>query len=1324
MVSLHATSRGAATLLALITLVEGTAFYSAVDRCPELCIAGADSNSWTVYDGVKHLPWCNQTMLVDFAIYNPLNDTDSHSSIYACTTKDIPQALSKVAKTTAKSYQAKGEVQLITTDASDVDIMKEDALGAIEHLQDYLSNNDSGKPVAFGYSRTAAVGVYLGTGIQTHDAASTLLQKILDQVQSQTVITKSLLQLCGSDRDSNSVFGVVIDSVSNLASIQDAVRSWSDAECATGYEGKETRTNVNVLMKEPIHTAISNGILSTIKEAHANTQRGLEARGDCRAIQVQSGQYCPTLATACGISGAEFTKYNPAKDFCAKLQPGQWVCCSSGTVPDKSPKPKADGSCFSYVVQADDNCSKLAAANGITAAQIKDFNKNTWGFTGCDPLNKGVNMCLSKGDPPMPAPMSNAICGPQKPDTKKPTDGTKLADVNPCPLNACCNIWGQCGTTSDFCTILKSASGAPGTSAPGKNGCISHCGTDIVNNGGAPASFISLAYFEAWNREGRSCLRMDVSQINSGGKETYSHIHFAFATITTDWKVDLTKVQAQFDKFKKMTTKAKKILSFGGWSFSTDADSYPIFRNVVTKENRQAFANNVVSFIKDNNLDGVDFDWEYPGADIKGIPPGSKDDGKNYLEFLHMVRDALPSGKTLSIAAPASYWYLKGFPIKEMAPVLDYIVYMTYDLHGQWDYGSKWSNPDCANGNCLRSHVNLTETLNSLSMITKAGVPAAKIVTGVASYGRSFKMTKAGCTGIECTFVGPESAAEKGPCTDTAGYISHAEITSIVAKGGSLNARDGGVKMWFDEESHSNMLVYNDVQWVAYMDPKTKADRTDKYKKLNLGGTTDWAVDLQTYQSPEECPKTDADCYKNQYQNPSKDGVNWRKLTCENEWVKNAMRNQTDRWFGLGADAAWKDATDSWKAAPHQGGFNFSQAISFFFNGDEGMNCAVMADSNKCHGAYHCDDFKDTGAAAYFIMNSITSIEGALLNFYNAIYHMEVTVNTAISDFIDDFAPMDSDPDWLKITIDLVSMGFALAAAPTWNSWLKNTPYFLKQNGNTLGTMKDSVNGMVSNSMTLIKDGQVAGAALATQDTLLSTLSQATQAWASTVDALNKKLFDGSDSSIKMLGDMMADGALLENPSVLSDQDILVYLERALFSRLIPSAWQLSSQKPFILDAGVPCGTVDPTIEYLEKDVADKTWACAGNKLYYLVVLKGNAATCTTGREGFCKHNYYSAPAGIDKLDGKLWGGVKLEDFVVGGVNGYHSNGDKNGWKSADPSDTKMASTLYDLGIRSPGVVGIPVCDTKTALQNWIDAERFGSHENYPCVPLDVVVPP
>lgn len=57
-------------------------------------------------------------------------------------------------------------------------------------------------------------------------------------------------------------------------------------------------------------------------------------------------------------------------------------------------------------------------------------------------------------------------------------------------------------------------------------------------------------------------------------------------------------------------------------------------------------------------------------------------DGPNYLAFLTALRKALPSEKSMSFAAPASYWYLKQFPISDMAEHVDYIVYMTYDLHG------------------------------------------------------------------------------------------------------------------------------------------------------------------------------------------------------------------------------------------------------------------------------------------------------------------------------------------------------------------------------------------------------------------------------------------------------------------------------------------------------------------------------------------------------------------------------------------------------------------------------------------------------------------
>lgn len=64
----------------------------------------------------------------------------------------------------------------------------------------------------------------------------------------------------------------------------------------------------------------------------------------------------------------------------------------------------------------------------------------------------------------------------------------------------------------------------------------------------------------------------------------------------------------------------KRVLSFGGWAFSTAPTTAPIFRNGVTDAQRKTFADNVVKFISDEGLDGIDFDWEYPGRSIYDFP--------------------------------------------------------------------------------------------------------------------------------------------------------------------------------------------------------------------------------------------------------------------------------------------------------------------------------------------------------------------------------------------------------------------------------------------------------------------------------------------------------------------------------------------------------------------------------------------------------------------------------------------------------------------------------------------------------------------------------
>ncbi|KAG8410935.1 hypothetical protein J3458_016500 [Metarhizium acridum] len=419
-----------------------------------------------------------------------------------------------------------------------------------------------------------------------------------------------------------------------------------------------------------------------------------------------------------------------------------------------------------------------------------------------------------------------------------------------------------------------------------KSSGIQNCGSDIIQSS-PPKETVRIGYFSSWNAN-REC---GVHEIDT---KAYTHIHFAFANVTSDFKVDISGVPDEFERFKKLTG-VKKIISFGGWDFSTNAGTFRIIREAVKPANRNTFRDNVVNFVNDHGLDGFDLDWEYPGApDIPGVPPsGNPQEGLNYYKFLSIANSALGSGKSVSFAAPASYWYLKAFPIELMAKSLDYVVYMTYDLHGQWDYNNKWASSGCPDGNCLRSHVNLTETILSLSMITKAGIPSNKVAVGITSYGRSFHMAHAGCDGPDCKFTGSatHSDAKVGMCTNTGGYIADAEIKDII------NLYPENIKQWIDT-SNSNILVYNDVEWVAYMDKDIKDYRKKVYDVFHFAGTSDWALDLQEFQEtkdviPYEPPREMGICNQAydtiQAIKADMDNIPWN---CKHQYIVSARQKQ------------------------------------------------------------------------------------------------------------------------------------------------------------------------------------------------------------------------------------------------------------------------------------------------------------------------------------------------------------------------------------------------------------------------------------------------
>ncbi|KAK1766312.1 killer toxin subunits alpha/beta [Phialemonium atrogriseum] len=833
------------------------------DRCPSSCSsAGVDTTAWYVYGSLNRLRRaCSKTMLLDFALFNQIDGTKAHVAISACTadlgstTSGTGSSISGSAATcVAEEVQqatATSSVQLASSGVAS-SAHAADVAAALDQLRAYSSLGDAAcnETIKYAYTGNIAVGVYAGSGLANQGVLSSVLEKLSSQVKSDGSVAESLVvQMC-SNSSARYSLGILANTKGDLGAVQRGLQSWKNGSCVAMDTSVPTWQIVAYLAPALLQSGLNSSATNATNSSSINpaarprwspVKRVVSSRDTtCRTIQVAAGDECASLAAECGITPAQFTTYNPSPNLCSSLIPGQHVCCSAGTLPDFLPKPEADGYCYAYLVQTGDTCSFLAASYDLTTDKIEQYNSNTWGWNGCAKLFADYYICLSSGYPPMPATVPNAVCGPQVNNTAKAPPGADLSTLNECPLNACCDVWGQCGTTTEFCTTSQSATGAPGTAADGANGCISNCGTNIIGSS-APSQTYRIAYFEAFDWQ-RSCLRMSVTSIDTSA---YTHIHFSFITLNPDFSINTNDVANQLPLFRGMAG-VKKIVSVGGWTFSTDPGTYTIFRNAVASNaNRQTLVTNVINFLNEYNLDGIDWDWEYPDEpDIPGIPAGTAAESIGFFLLLDQLKLQMPAGKTVSITAPASFWYLQYFPIQALSLVVDYVVLMTYDLHGQWDYINKYADPGCPSydqglGNCLRSHVNISETINALSMITKAGVPSNMIAVGVSSYGRSFQMTTPGCWTEQCTFTGPESGAYPGPCTNTAGYISDYEIGLILKQNPSSQDL-------FDSTSYSNVLVFNNTQWVAYMDDDNKVFREGLYQGIGFLGTADWAVDLQS----------------------------------------------------------------------------------------------------------------------------------------------------------------------------------------------------------------------------------------------------------------------------------------------------------------------------------------------------------------------------------------------------------------------------------------------------------------------------------------------
>jgi len=391
-----------------------------IPNCPAACSkVGHNPATWAAFPDLETLKQCNKTLLLDFAVHTVADGPEEANAIRACSA-DLPSAASKPSKRSNSTVCLPGK-EIDSKIAAHLETMGSVVLSSqfsgglvtagkqiASHLSKVVPDCDTSAVSSFASAgQHGIVGVFGGAQAHRQGVTVELLDKVMATIASTGISEGLVAELCLTDveRGADYIVGVAASTKKDgLSIVQDAVRHWSNGTCITAAastSGNSTNAWATFALRVPA-AANKNG-KSPSTNTTLSTGHAVEKRAECRYIRVVSGDGCGSLASKCGISGNDFMKYNTKTNLCSTLAEGQPVCCESGSLPP-APSPDSDGYCASYTVKDQDYCAKIAATNQITTDNLEEFNKNTWGWNGCELLWVGINICLSKGNPPMPAP--------------------------------------------------------------------------------------------------------------------------------------------------------------------------------------------------------------------------------------------------------------------------------------------------------------------------------------------------------------------------------------------------------------------------------------------------------------------------------------------------------------------------------------------------------------------------------------------------------------------------------------------------------------------------------------------------------------------------------------------------------------------------------------------------------------------------------------------------------------------------------------------------------------------------------------------------------
>ncbi|MCP5076919.1 MAG: glycoside hydrolase family 18 protein, partial [Psychromonas sp.] len=287
---------------------------------------------------------------------------------------------------------------------------------------------------------------------------------------------------------------------------------------------------------------------------------------------------------------------------------------------------------------------------------------------------------------------------------------------------------------------------------------------------------------------------------------------------------------SKFSDLKKQYPHLKILPSVGGWGLS---DMFAPMTHA--PESRAIFVQSVVQYLQNNPaFDGIDIDWEWPQSSAEG---------QGYVDLMKDLRSAfdqlsMKTGREYQITSALSTTqsHIQHVDYVKASSYMDYIFMMTYDFTGAW------SMTNIGHHTALKNHSANTwghsadaGTHNMLN----AGIPAEKLVLGVAKYARGFNgvtLSEQGTVlGGQATGVFPKKV--KPWHADGVAIYSRVANDILGPQGTGIN----GFEIIYDAECECTYAWRDsDKAFVGFDHPRDVINKAEYANNNNLAGVFSW----------------------------------------------------------------------------------------------------------------------------------------------------------------------------------------------------------------------------------------------------------------------------------------------------------------------------------------------------------------------------------------------------------------------------------------------------------------------------------------------------